>query len=1042
MGRICAGALWVAAMAAPLGCGDRNATPKDGKSGSATTGASAKARPLENSEQAALDIIRAAGDRAALLMAFYPEKYAEDHRQLTALGMKLPGELRRALASVDSVESLLAAWMDGKIDPTALKGWDKARPTVLALAEAPEAGPPGYVASGPLEGREGLRHRIILPATDPQALLNSLADTLDKQSRGHTIGKEKVWEIYEGRWLSLQAAKDHVHGVMIVNGPQTLEARTKLGPVIVPIHAQAPVTPALVHAVTAESPVAFVVQPWNFRSASAWEGMGQAALAVGDADTLSPNMLDQLTVAARSIVLGSEALILDEGADFDAHALTFSVDDQQVAVQLVSALTPEGRTRWVSNTGGLPALKAGVEPFATFDVGLDGQTMLEASSLPPAFGGRLPRMRDISYAISECGWGCTAHFGLRHPTGVIKAIAQAVSKEAPVPLDLKGARVVVMPRGEAPVPPVAMAIEGTANGVEKLQALFKAAESDLNVKTASTKGRHWLLASFQADADAIFDLGQIEPAKDGHLLQSTVMAKKIAMGQDFSLLEMLTVNFERIDLSSTVQGPVMATQLVLSAAGKPAPTVDFATLGAHTWQSPIVTDEGTPTFKCASRVSRELAQGLKAMNNAAPDQRQMLVARALDAARSDLDCLKADPRMASVAYNLEGALLSVEIRQSQRQMNYAGMGRAIDRRCTDPKAQWCAPFMANYKALPAKLKQASPPVCDTHGDRESPVVRIAMLPDALFLNEQPTTLAALPEAVKALIPRHGDAEALILSDPEVQHGEVLKVLDVLQASKLKQRLLTIDETECPKPDEDPLKGGNGLGAGLAGIQHAEDPAEQQKKQPQIGKGAPTVMGALSKEVIQRVIRGSMNGFKYCYEKELAKNPSLAGKTTVKFTISGNGSVVKATAEGMPVVHTCMENRARALRFPAPKGGGIVIVKYPFIFKVDGAEKKDTVVPVVPKAAPGKAGSVHRTINAHMPLFKRCYLKALQRDPSLAGRVKVVFTVTPDGTVTEATSEGMNEVKGCMEATGKRVKFPAHSEGKPMKIAYPFIFTPG
>jgi outer membrane biosynthesis protein TonB len=100
-------------------------------------------------------------------------------------------------------------------------------------------------------------------------------------------------------------------------------------------------------------------------------------------------------------------------------------------------------------------------------------------------------------------------------------------------------------------------------------------------------------------------------------------------------------------------------------------------------------------------------------------------------------------------------------------------------------------------------------------------------------------------------------------------------------------------------------------------------------------GDPIIMGALDKSLIDRVIKRHMNQIKYCYQKQLTKNPNLAGKVTVKFVISRDGSVSKASTKkstmGNSAVESCINRRFHRFKFPEPKGGGIVIVSYPFIF---------------------------------------------------------------------------------------------------------------
>ena len=85
-----------------------------------------------------------------------------------------------------------------------------------------------------------------------------------------------------------------------------------------------------------------------------------------------------------------------------------------------------------------------------------------------------------------------------------------------------------------------------------------------------------------------------------------------------------------------------------------------------------------------------------------------------------------------------------------------------------------------------------------------------------------------------------------------------------------------------------------------------------------------------------MINKHRDAIKYCYDKELQKRRDLHGKIVVSFVIAPNGAVVKASIKessmGSKPVVSCVVSRVKRFRFPAPKGGGIVEVSYPFIFK--------------------------------------------------------------------------------------------------------------
>ncbi len=127
----------------------------------------------------------------------------------------------------------------------------------------------------------------------------------------------------------------------------------------------------------------------------------------------------------------------------------------------------------------------------------------------------------------------------------------------------------------------------------------------------------------------------------------------------------------------------------------------------------------------------------------------------------------------------------------------------------------------------------------------------------------------------------------------------------------------------------PGKGG-GYGRGQARVR------ERKSRAPKVIAGTPQIRGSLDRETIRRIIRRHRNEYRYCYEKQLNKKRDLNGKITVKFTIAGNGSVIASSIADSTMnnssVESCLTRKIKRWVFPAPKGGGIVVVKYPFIFK--------------------------------------------------------------------------------------------------------------
>jgi hypothetical protein len=97
---------------------------------------------------------------------------------------------------------------------------------------------------------------------------------------------------------------------------------------------------------------------------------------------------------------------------------------------------------------------------------------------------------------------------------------------------------------------------------------------------------------------------------------------------------------------------------------------------------------------------------------------------------------------------------------------------------------------------------------------------------------------------------------------------------------------------------------------------------------------PEVEGCLDPTAISRVVKSRLRLIQDCYEKELKKNPSLAGKVTVRFTIDSGGTVTEARVEsdqlGSPTTVDCILGKIRRFKFPKSDCASVP-VSYPFVF---------------------------------------------------------------------------------------------------------------
>ena len=95
----------------------------------------------------------------------------------------------------------------------------------------------------------------------------------------------------------------------------------------------------------------------------------------------------------------------------------------------------------------------------------------------------------------------------------------------------------------------------------------------------------------------------------------------------------------------------------------------------------------------------------------------------------------------------------------------------------------------------------------------------------------------------------------------------------------------------------------------------------------------TVQGGLPQEVVRRIIRQRMGRIRVCYAQN-AEHPATKDTWELKFVINPQGKVVSAVNTGGTVsssISRCGLAAIRALSFPQPDPGGIVVVSYALEF---------------------------------------------------------------------------------------------------------------
>jgi TonB family protein len=97
----------------------------------------------------------------------------------------------------------------------------------------------------------------------------------------------------------------------------------------------------------------------------------------------------------------------------------------------------------------------------------------------------------------------------------------------------------------------------------------------------------------------------------------------------------------------------------------------------------------------------------------------------------------------------------------------------------------------------------------------------------------------------------------------------------------------------------------------------------------------TTGGFLSREEILKVVNAGISDITRCYERELMKNPGLAGKVVYDWVISPSGSVESARTRSSSLsseeVTRCIGQVIRGWQFPKPSGGSVKVT-FPFTFR--------------------------------------------------------------------------------------------------------------
>jgi outer membrane biosynthesis protein TonB len=97
----------------------------------------------------------------------------------------------------------------------------------------------------------------------------------------------------------------------------------------------------------------------------------------------------------------------------------------------------------------------------------------------------------------------------------------------------------------------------------------------------------------------------------------------------------------------------------------------------------------------------------------------------------------------------------------------------------------------------------------------------------------------------------------------------------------------------------------------------------------------TVSGSMDRAEILKVVNAHLAEIRRCYQKAVISGTASSGKAVFEWTIKGPGSVagvrVKVSSLKNVTVESCIMDSIKKWKFPAVKGGGSVVVSFPFVF---------------------------------------------------------------------------------------------------------------
>ncbi|MEM7155077.1 MAG: hypothetical protein AAF799_19680 [Myxococcota bacterium] len=623
-------------------------------------------------------LVHAVGDGAPLVIVLHDQAWGETRERIPQF--LSPPVIGAAGALVDAEDGADFVWgMTPRLElPQALprpqwEGRDTSRPIVVSAYEAPVDGPPGVATAGLVSlelAMPPMRHQVVVPATDRDALMASLEQWWSASSRPApalveglpgAVGLELSPRAPFQSFVALVPEEEHVRMVVLHEGRGIRDAGELRSHLDVDEHPRVD-TPAMRHALDERHAAAALVRPWRLRATGVWIGlyyMGQAADFVEAKDRPS------IIAKGASIAATVDVATPDDLAEFDDWSVGVSSDAAGLQMTVVASLTPRGRELWGAFAAN-PGVVAPRRPDVDLALALAGDLAgtLERAQAHDLHGMRPGQLAEVFY---DCGDTCPAFAALRWPMAAMKTLSPGVVADGfgvdalhlVVPsVDQTGGMAVAMTGAQLPASEVVEAVMRDMGG----QGAFRSSSEPIG-------GRPALVVSQGVDPAAAFDLSAEGAAPDA--LMSLWMRGE-------GLGRALTQS-NPVEARVRTAGPALTLEVVVGDR-EPSFAPDYS---EAQWDPPMGSAPASRAATCLHSLALEFNQSVGAVVAFHPADRGAVARKHVAAMRNWVACAAKDPALGAAAKQLAdtAAVLMARFLVSERE---ASTARAVlQSRCPD-----------------------------------------------------------------------------------------------------------------------------------------------------------------------------------------------------------------------------------------------------------------------------------------------------------------------------------------------------------------------